>query len=239
MAAVRSAGSDALLSHLSAAWLWGVSAWPPAIPEVVVTRTVRHTRADIRIHHSRTLRREDLAVVDAIPVTAVPRTLLDVAGATAGNVRWALPRAKRRGLLDLAEIDSMLRRSSGLRGAARLRNALERYRRKAFTRSDLELAFLELVDRAGLPRPSTNLFIAGYELDAYWGDLRFAVELDTYDYHGDEISFEEDRLRQEDLKLAGIEMVRVTGQRMEREPRAVISRLRSLLEQRRQELAPR
>ncbi|HVD86347.1 MAG TPA: hypothetical protein VNB59_02975 [Solirubrobacterales bacterium] len=91
--------------------------------------------------------------------------------------------------------------------------------------------------RVGLPIPSMNLFIEGYEIDAYWRDLRFAVELDTYDYHGDEISFEEDRLRQEDLKLKGIEMVRITGERMDREPRNVATRLRVLLEQRRRELA--
>ena len=154
-------------------------------------------------------------------------------------MRWALPRAKRLGLLDLIAIDAMLARGRGLRGAARLRLALERYRTRAFTRSDLELDFLALVRRARLPTPSTNLFIAGYELDAYWSDLRFAVELDTYDYHGDEISFEEDRIRQEDLKLIGIEMIRITGQRMEREPGAVASRLRRHLERRRQELTHR
>jgi len=117
--------------------------------------------------------------------------------------------------------------------------AMERYRSKAFTRSDLERDFLALVKRAHLPPPSMNLFIAGYEIDAYWSELRFAVELDTYDYHGDEISFEEDRLRQEDLKLAGIEMVRITGERMDREPQAVVARLRLLFDQRRRELSPR
>jgi very-short-patch-repair endonuclease len=239
MAAVLSAGSDALLSHQSAAWLWGISAWPPPLPEVTVTSTIRHARPDIQIHTSRVLVAVDRAVEVEVPVTAVPRTLLDVAGAAQGNVRWALPRAKRLGLLDLIAIDEMLGRSKGLRGAARLRIALDRYRTRVFTRSDLERDFLELVKRAGLPRPAMNLFIAGYELDAYWSDLRFAVELDTYDYHGDEISFEEDRVRHEDLKLAGIEMVRITGERMDREPRAVAARLRRLLEQRRQELSPR
>jgi len=232
LAAVLSCGPDALLSHLSAAWMWGISTRFPAIPEVTVTATVRHARADIQVHSARTLDPSDRTVVEEIPLTAVPRTLLDVAGAAEGHVRWALPRAKRLGLLDLIAIDSLLRRSAGLRGVARLRGALDRYRTRAFTRSTLELDFLRLVERAGLPRPSMNLFVCGYELDAYWSDLRFAVELDTYDYHGDELSFEEDRMRQEDLKLAGIEMIRVTGRRMDREPAVVASRLRHLLEQR-------
>jgi very-short-patch-repair endonuclease len=237
MGAVLSGGEDALLSHQSAGWLWGISNWPPPVPEVTVTRTVRHARADVRIHSSRTLHASDETATEGIRVTAPPRTLLDLAGAAEGNVRWALPRAKRLGLLDLIAIDSMLKRSRGLRGAARLRVALYRYRTEAFTRSGLERGFLQLVEKARLPRPSTNMYMHGYELDAYWPDLRFAVELDTYDHHGDEISFEEDRLRHEDLKLAGIEMVRITGQRMDREPDAVASRLRRLLGQRRKELA--
>lgn len=228
-----------MLSHQSAAWLWGISGWPPPVPEVVVTRTVRHAREDIRIHSSRTIHEDDMTTREGVPVTAVPRTLLDIAGAARDNVRWALPRAKRHGILDLIAVDSMLKRSRGRRGAARLRMALDRYRTRAFTRSDLERRFLQLVGEANLPRPSMNLFVSGYELDAYWSNLRFAVELDTYDHHGDEISFEEDRLRHEDLKLAGIEMIRVTGQRMDREPGVVTSRLRRLLEQRHNELALR
>ncbi len=115
--------------------------------------------------------------------------------------------------------------------------ALELHRPSAFTRSGLERRFLALVQRAGLPRPSMNLFVEGFELDAYWPAERFAVELDTYDYHGSPTAFEADRFRQEDLKLAGIEMIRLTGIRMEREPTAVVQRLRRLLAQRQRELA--
>jgi len=81
-----------------------------------------------------------------------------------------------------------------------------------------------------------NYFISGYELDAYWPTERFAVELDTYDHHGGRATFEADRLRQEDLKLAGIEMTRVTGKRLDHDPDQVLSRLRRLLSQRRSEL---
>jgi very-short-patch-repair endonuclease len=144
--------------------------------------------------------------------------------------------AERLGLLDLFAIDRLLKRSRGFRGIARLRDALEIYRDPAFTRSRLERRFLALVKRAGLPRPSMNYFVGGYELDAYWPAERFAVELDTYDYHGGHVAFEQDRLRQEDLKLAGIEMTRVTGVRMDREPEAVVARLRRLLTQRRSDL---
>jgi very-short-patch-repair endonuclease len=139
-------------------------------------------------------------------------------------------------LLDIAEMDALLRRNRGSRGAERLKDALSAYRDPAFTKSGLERRFLQLVRDACLPRPTSNLFIAGYELDAYWPAERFAVELDTYEYHGGRRAFEADRMRQESLKLAGIEMIRITGKRIEREPNAVVHRLRELLDRRRHEL---
>ena len=89
---------------------------------------------------------------------------------------------------------------------------------------------------AGLPRPAANLNVAGYELDVYWPELRFAVELDAFETHGGRESFEADRFRQEDLKLVGVEITRVTGSRLEREPERVIERVARLLEQRRRQL---
>jgi very-short-patch-repair endonuclease len=70
----------------------------------------------------------------------------------------------------------------------------------------------------------------------YWAGERFGVELDTHEFHGGRVAFERDRLRQEELKLAGIETVRITGGRLDREPEAVIERLASLLSGRRREL---
>jgi hypothetical protein len=58
------------------------------------------------------------------------------------------------------------------------------------------------------------------------------VELDVYETHGSPAAFERDRLRQEDLLLAGIRMTRVTGPRLKREPKQVIERVRRLLAQR-------
>ncbi len=78
--------------------------------------------------------------------------------------------------------------------------------------------------------------MAGYELDVYWPDLRFAVELDVFETHGSHRSFEADRLRDEDLKLAGVELTRVTGHRVGREPGRVLERVARLLAQRRKEI---
>ena len=82
---------------------------------------------------------------------------------------------------------------------------------------------------AGLPPPATGFNELGYELDVYWPQHRFAVELDTYETHGTRAAFERDRSRDEELKLAGIELIRVTGTRLEREPTEVINRIERLL----------
>jgi Transcriptional regulator, AbiEi antitoxin len=235
LAAVLACGEGSLLSHRSAAWLWGfTSRWQ--LPTEVTTPTPRRSRPRIAAHSARTLRAVDRDAREGIPVTAAPRTLLDFAAADPRFLTRALDGAERLGLLDIAAIDALLARNDRCRGSSRLRRALDIHRLPGFTRSGLERRFLGLVHDAGLPRPSMNFFMAGYELDAYWQAERFAVELDTYDYHGGHTAFEEDRLRQENLKLAGIEMTRITGARIEREPTAVAKRLRGLLAQRRRDL---
>lgn len=234
LGAVLSCGEGALLSHRSAAWLWGLTK-RFHLPIEVTAASPRHTREAIRIHSAAAITPVDQVLHEGIPVTAVPRTLLDFAAVDPWYLGQALDNARRLGLLDLIALDELISRSKGFRGVARLRTALEIHRPTAFTRSGLERRFLELVRRAGLPRPSMNLYAEGYELDAYWPAERFAVELDTYDYHGSPAAFEADRIRQENLKLAGIEMVRITGTRMKREPNAVANRLRRLLAQRRHE----
>lgn len=190
------------------------------------------------MHSAAALAPLDRAAHEGVPVTAVPRTLLDFSAVDPHYLGQALDNARRLGLLDLIAMDELISRSRGFRGVARLRTALEIHRLAAFTRSGLERRFLALVRRAGLPRPSMNVYVEGHELDAYWPIERFAVELDTYDHHGSPTAFEADRVRQENLKLAGIEMIRFTGIRMDREPAVVTQRLRRLLIQRRRELDP-
>jgi hypothetical protein len=235
LAAVISCGEDALLSHRSAAWLWGLTK-RFAVPVEVMSASPRRNRSEIRVHSAKAVSKADRTRFEGIPVTAVPRTLLDFAAVNPFYLDQALDNAHRLGLLDLIALDALISRSRGFRGIGRLRTSLEVHRTSVFTRSGVERHFLRLVQDHGLPRPSINLFVEGCELDAYWPAERFAVELDTYDYHGAPRAFEKDRVRQESLKLAGIEMVRITGTRLGREPAQVMSRLRRLLAQRRRQL---
>jgi hypothetical protein len=233
LAAVLACGSGALLSHRSAAWLWGISRHGPA-PLHVTSPVPRKPRSPIRLHHSRILTEADRALEEGIPVTAVPRTLLDCAAESRFSaLKRMLERSEELELFDLTPVEELLDRSRGHAGWGRLRRAIALYAPVPFTRSGFERRFFEAVLAAGLPRPATNFVEAGFELDVYWPEYRFAVELDTYATHGTNAAFERDHLRDEDLMLAGIEMVRVTDVRFHREPGAVLERVATLLARRR------
>jgi hypothetical protein len=229
-ARVKAGHAPVVASHFAAGWLWGLLRSRPDTIEVTVPKRRRSRRP--YVVHEAMLPPEDRGVRDGIPVTAVSRTLLDLAGSMRPDrFPGVLQRAEDRKLLDLRPLDELLARVADDPGAGALRRALDIYRpAQSFTRSDLEKRFLALVLAAGLPRPRTNFVVAGLELDAYWPEQRFAVELDAFETHGSRRSFEEDRIRQEDLLLLGITMTRVTGPRLSREPEVVISRLSSLLD---------
>ncbi len=232
LAAVLACGPGALLSHGSAAWLWGISHYGPE-PLAVTGPQPRKPRLPIRLHRSTILTEADRALEENIPVTALPRTLLDCAAEYRfARLQRMLERSEELKLFDLAPVEELLNRSRGHAGWGRLRRAIALYQPVPFTRSGFETLFFEAVLKAGLPRPATNFVEAGFELDLYWPEQRFGVELDTYATHGTNAAFERDHLRDEDLMLAGIEMTRVTDVRFHREPEAVLERVATFLRRR-------
>ncbi|HYJ21696.1 MAG TPA: type IV toxin-antitoxin system AbiEi family antitoxin domain-containing protein [Solirubrobacterales bacterium] len=231
------AARPAVASHLSAGWLWGLLRKRPGTIHVTVPTPRRAGRPFVV--HCADLPLLDRWVLDDIPVTNLARTLLDLAAMLSPTqLERSLERSEELGLFDLLALEDMLDRAGHHPGVAKLRRVLAIYRDRdpVFVRSKLERRFLGLARKAGLPTPSMNFNVAGYELDAYWEAERFAVELDAYETHGSHAAFERDRLRQEDLKLQGVEMIRVTGPRLEREPEQVMKRIAAHLEQRRREL---
>ncbi len=232
LAAVLACGPACLLSHYSAAWLWGLSSTLP-IPIHVTAPVARRARPPIRLHRASRLSHADRWLEEGIPVTSLARTLLDQAALVSGRrLRRLLKRAEELRIFDLGAAHDVLDRNRGHRGTPRLRRALALYEPGPFTRSEFESLFFEAVVAAGLPVPRVNSNVVGMEVDLYWPGHRLAVELDLYETHGTRESFEEDRLRREDLLLEGIGTTSVTGPRFAREPEAVLARLGRLLAER-------
>jgi putative AbiEi antitoxin of type IV toxin-antitoxin system/transcriptional regulator with AbiEi antitoxin domain of type IV toxin-antitoxin system len=236
LAAILVFPEAAVLSHESAAWLWGLIPTAPREAEVTVAARGNRRRG-LRVHRVWSLPAEERTTYEGFPVTSVARTLVDFAGISSGRrLSQVVDRARRRGKLDLAAIDGALERRAGSFGRERLLEVLRPYRQPVFDRARSELLFLDAIHDAGLPTPSVNTWVEGCEIDAYWEAERFAVEVDGWETLGSRKAFESDRLRQEDLKLAGIDSIRITAKRIEQEPQAVARRLKLLLTQRRAEL---
>jgi Protein of unknown function (DUF559) len=233
MAAVMFRGDGALISHQSAVWLWGLEK-TLEIPVNVSVRRRGHAQGAIGLHHCPALRDEDLATTEGLPVTSMPRTLLDYAStAKQYRLEFAIDRADRLDLLDPAAVDRILDEVPGHRGRRPLRRALAIYRENGFTRSGGEQKMLVVLADAGIRQPAVNDVVEGCELDFYWEHERFAVELDSWEHRRSRRSFEEERERQENLAMAGIETIRVTGTRLKHEPGQVANRIARHLDLRR------
>jgi Protein of unknown function (DUF559) len=233
MAAVLACGQGALLSHRSAAALWGIRPTRHRLIDVTTPRR-RRPRKGIALHLVRELNPKDCAVVEGIPITTVARTLLDLAEVVRedGLVR-AVEQAEQMRLFDLRTVEELIGRSRGRRGTSSLRSVLSVYHdQPQVTRSELERRFLRLCGDAGLPTPATNFWIEGQEVDALWAVEGLVVELDGRSFHQTRAAFERDRIRDTALQRAGYRVLRVTRRRIESDPAGVIEDVRSLLERR-------
>jgi hypothetical protein len=234
-AALLAFNDNAVISHRSAGWLWRL--FPTCREEVDVTFAGKGRRGEIRVHRVMAISDSDTETLERIRVTSLPRTLFDIAASEPKReLERAVDRARRRGLLDLDAIDQMLLRRVRVRGAAPLKQALALYRKPVFERARSELLFLEAIEREGERPPKLNTWVEKWEIDAYWEPERFAVEVDGWETHGSREAFENDRLRQEEMKLAGIDSIRISARRIETEPQQVAKRIRTLLARRRTEL---
>jgi very-short-patch-repair endonuclease len=224
-AAVLAYGEDALLSHHAAAVLWAVC--PPPLPEIditVRTATGIHSRGPLRAHRCRNLHPHDVTRRHGIPVTAPARTLLDLATQlTRRDLARAVEEAQVLHLVTVASLNEQFDRYPKHRGTAALRKAIRP--EPALTRSEAERRFLELIRRARLPEPRTNVRIGGYEVDFYWPDHDLIVEIDGYTFHSSRGAFERDRRRDAELGALGLRVIRVTWRRLVDESEALVANL--------------
>lgn len=152
MAAVLASGPGAVLSHRSAGQLWGVVPRTPALPEV--TRPTTPWRRPTVIAHRALLPPDEVGVERHLPVTSVPRTLLDLAAVlTKRQLERALHEAEVGRLTDRLSLPDLLERYPRRRGAVNLRALLAAKAPPGVTQNEIEELFVEFLDEHGLPRP--------------------------------------------------------------------------------------
>ena len=103
----------------------------------------------------------------------------------------------------------------------------EEARETGRTRSDLELRFLRLCRRHGLPEPEVNVPIGRYTVDFLWRKERVVVETDSYRTHGGHQAFLDDRERDNELMALGLEVLRFTDLRIDKERARVATIVRA------------
>ncbi len=231
LAAVLACGDGALLSHGSAAALWELR--PSAAFTVNVTipsRAGRRPRAGIRVHRPGALDPRDAARHRGIAVTALARTLIDVAETVPpASLARAVERAEVLRLFDLQEMREAVGRYPNRHGSARLISVLAAYRDDMVTRSDLEAMFLALCAAHGVPAPAVNARVHGLEVDFLWRGQRLVAETDGRRHHATRTAFERDRARDAQLMVAGYRVVRFTYGQVRHDAATVARTLRALL----------
>ena len=186
MAAVLAGGESAVLSHWSAATLWGLRQGVGPRSHVSVPRK-RRSRPGIAFHYAE-LAADEVSEQKGIPVTTPSRTVLDLAPhTTLPSLTRALEQTERLRLDIGPSISELLERYPRRAGTPKLRALGEPL---AMTRSELEVRFLNVVAGWGLPRPQANVGVEGYEVDCVWRQAKVIVELDTFGTHGSTLAFE-------------------------------------------------
>jgi hypothetical protein len=229
MAALLACGGGAVLSHRSAAALYGIGEERELgrsgqrLIEVTVTRRGERQRPGIKVRSRPSLPSHDLGTFAAIPVTSPVRTLLDLALLLPPNrLERAINEADKRDLIDPDALRKALDSRSGAPGVHRLRLTLDQH---TFRLSDdeLELLFRPIAKAAGLPTPLTKQFIDEFEVDFYWPELGLLVETDGWRYHRTPSAQSRDALRFQHHTAAGRTPIRFSHWQVKYEPAHVRS----------------
>jgi very-short-patch-repair endonuclease len=217
MAAVLACGEGAVLSHASAAALWGFGEEEGDAIHVSAIAFSRHRHPGL-VAHRRSLPRRDRSARHGVPVTSVVRTLVDrAAELDRRGIEREVSEADKLRLTTPPKLRRALRDYRGQRGVARLREALDR-RTFRLTDSELERYFLPVVRRVGLPVPLTRQRVNGFKVDFFWPDLRFVVETDGLTYHRTPAQQAEDLVRDQAHLAAGYTPLRFTHEQVKYEP---------------------
>jgi very-short-patch-repair endonuclease len=208
MAGVLACGPGAVLSHRSAAALWGIAPASGVVDVTVPGNGGRAKRRGINLHRSARFQPGQCTLRDAIPVTRPARTLDDL-----------------RRVLSAKEFAAALREAEFLRLPIGDRFAPDR------TRTELESRLLSLCRRHRLPKPEVNARLERFVVDFLWREQRLIVEADGWESHRTRSAFEADRARDARLKVLGYEVLRFTWRQITSDPRGVARAIRALLDQ--------
>ncbi len=220
-----------MISHRSAARLWGLIDVAGAEVHVTILGGWRRPKEGIRLHRVTALDDRQMRRRHGLPVTSPARTVVDLAAdAGGGELEGVIAVGRSTGLLREGELERELELAGSRRGTGRLRRLLRAEGATGITRSEGERILRRHLRAAGLPLFRTNRRIGRWEADFLWPAERLVVELDSYEFHKDRITFERDRRKDMALRDAGYVVIRITGSQLTQEPLLVIAHIARALD---------
>jgi very-short-patch-repair endonuclease len=226
LGAVKACGQGALLSGPAAAHLQRLVRGKPPAAEVSCPRERRPSGISTR--WIRTGLELDATTLRNIPITTVPRTIVDLAAVLAPP---ALARAVHEASVihrvEPDDIEAVLSRRHNWTGCRELRAVL--WGETPVTLSRLESGFLERLRDAGLPLPRTNERVGGRIVDCRWPEHQLTVELDGYRFHRTRHAWELDRRREREARARGDDFRRYTYSDVFGDSRAMLRELATAL----------
>jgi very-short-patch-repair endonuclease len=220
-AALLFAGENAVLSHETAAALWGLTAIPSFVAITLIGRKVE-TQPALRQHRVQAVDIRDVRLHLGFPVTSAARTLIDCAAGSLPLDRL-LNEARVLKLVSDAEIEAAMGRCPGRTDTKALRALLAAEQDGGFTRSKAERILKRLVGEGELERPVTNTRVDGVEVDACWPRVKLVMEFDGLQYHGSYRAFQRDRAKTNRLIAAGYLVLRFTWAQLTQRPMLVLA----------------
>ena len=225
MAAILACGPDSCLACLTAAV--HLKLWRRRVTGIDVLVPTRHRGpSGVRVHRCRRLDPRDMTSREGIPVTTVPRTLVDLSDVlTPHQLANVIHEAAFRKLFDERAVRAAMQRANGRHNLDVLTKALDLNKAgSAGTRSELEDRFLLLTSKSGLPEPLVNTQVQDLEVDFHWPRLNLIVEIDGPG-HTRPRTKREDQDRDARLRAAGHTVLRVSDEEIDRSSEAVAASL--------------
>ncbi len=231
-------GSDALVSHSSAAGLHRF-AFEPASQELHLS-TTRHVFKvgvrDVVVHSRRQLAGYDRALAGNVPVTSEERTMLDLcATVPLAEAEILLEDLLNRRRIFEWQLRAMTSRLTGCHGVKALGKLMElRGKAEAPAGSALEVRFIQLLRKYGLPRPARQVSLGSgpnrQRVDFYWEAARIVVEVDGRSGHAREKTWRLDVRRRTSLQAGGTRVLVFTYREICFEEADVVATLRRALD---------
>jgi very-short-patch-repair endonuclease len=219
LAGVLACGEGTVVSHHSAARLWALTrASHDEVAVTVVGRDCR-SRDGLRVHTVKRLEAPDRGRCSGIPITSPARTAIDYAATSSyEEAERAIAEAFALKLLTETQLRAAIEPAPHRAGVAQAKAILGQPGGPRRTRSGGERAMLRLIRAAGLPVPLTNHPVEGFNADFFWPEVGLIVEVDGGDFHRPRPAFERGHRRDIVHTGAGHEVLRVSGQQLDREP---------------------